>query len=287
MTFIIDSHHHFWDPSHGDYSWMGPQHAPINRAFGPDDFRPFLADAGVLRTILVQTWSSYEETEAFLRLADSTDFIAGVVGWVDLTGLDVAEKLDALLSRPEGKWLVGIRHQVHDEKDPNWLLREDVKRGLAAVSDRRLVYDLLIRPRELNAALKTVETFPDLRFVIDHIAKPDIRTSGFKLWVERFQPFEQHRNHVWCKLSGMITEADWTNWKAGDIMPYIEEVLNVFGPDRCMFGSDWPVCLLAASYEQTVDLVRTAISPLAEADRTMILSGSAIKAYGLEKEDRL
>lgn len=281
---IIDSHHHFWDPSQGDYSWMGPQHAPINRVFAPDDFRPSLAAAGIGKTILVQTWSSFEETERFLALADNTDFIVGVVGWVDLTAPDVAEKLDALLARPDGQWLVGIRHQVHDEDDANWLLRDDVKRGLHAVEERGLVYDLLIRPRELDAALQTVAAFPGLRFVVDHIAKPEIAANGFDVWAKNFNAFSAHRDHVWCKLSGMVTEADWAQWQPSDIAPYINEVIRVFGPDRCMFGSDWPVCLLAASYVQTVDLVRNALDTLSNEDRNAILSNSAIEAYRLNLE---
>lgn len=287
MTFTIDSHHHFWDPSQGDYSWMGSRHAPINRIFAPDDFRPALKQAGVSKTVLVQTWSSFEETEAFLSLAESTDFIAGVVGWVDLTADDVDARLDALLHRPDGRWLVGIRHQVHDEKDSRWLLRKDVQRGLKAVQDRDLVFDLLIRPRELNAALQTVEAFPDLRFVVDHIAKPDIKANGFENWAERFQQFAKHRSHVWCKLSGMVTEADWQSWTPDDIKPYLDEVLKVFGPDRCMFGSDWPVCLLAADYKRTVDLVRNAVEQLPQHDRDMILSGSAIEAYRLDRVSSL
>lgn len=280
--YTIDSHHHFWDPSQGDYSWMTPDHAPINRIFVPDDFRPSLAAAGVSRTVLVQTWSSIEETARFLTLANSTDFIAGIVGWVDLTASDVDEQLDALLGRPEGKWLVGIRHQVHDEPDARWLLRDDVRRGLAAVQERDLVYDLLIRPREMDAALATVEAFPGLRFVIDHIAKPEMKAGGFAPWAEKLRRFAGHRSHVWCKLSGMVTEADWATWHPADITPYIDEVIDVFGAERCMFGSDWPVCLLAASYERTVSLVRDAIAGLSPDNQLAIMSGSATAAYKLD-----
>ncbi|NTJ65911.1 amidohydrolase family protein [Agrobacterium rhizogenes] len=285
--YSIDAHHHFWDPSNGDYSWMTAAHAPINRVFTPDDLKPSLRAAGVAKTVLVQTWSSFEETEQFLAVAAASDFIAGVVGWVDLTATDVGGQLDALLKRPDGKWLVGIRHQVHDEPDANWLLRDDVKCGLAAVQDRDLAYDLLIRPRELDAALETVAQFPELRFVIDHIAKPNIKSNGFEAWALKLRAFHDHRSHVWCKLSGMVTEADWSCWRADDITPYIREVIDIFGAQRCMFGSDWPVCLLAAGYEETVELLRTVVDDLSGTDRQAVLSGSAISAYTLNEGSRL
>lgn len=284
--YTIDAHHHFWDPSHGDYSWMTAAHAPINRVFTPDGLKPSLTAAGVAKTVLVQTWSNFEETEQFLAAAAANDFIAGVVGWVDLTATDVGNQLDVLLKRPDGKWLVGIRHQVHDEPNANWLLRADVKRGLAAVQERDLAYDLLIRPRELDAALETVAAFPELRFVIDHIAKPNIKSKGFEAWAAKLRAFRDHRSHVWCKLSGMVTEADWSGWRTEDITPYISEVIDIFGAQRCMFGSDWPVCLLATSYEETVELVRIAIVGLSETDRQAVLSGSAISAYKLNEGAR-
>jgi L-fuconolactonase len=224
----IDSHHHFWDPNRGDYPWMVGPVLPIRRVFTPDDMRPLLAPAGVRKTILVQTWSSYEESQEFLALAEATDFIAGVVAWVDLTAPEVAKKLEALLAGPGGKWLVGIRHQVHDEADPRWLCRPDVRRGLRAVQVRGLVYDLLIRPRELTAALDTVRALPDLRFVIDHIAKPEIAKDGFARWSKLMKPFGKAAN-VWCKLSGMVTEADWATWTPEQITPYIDEVLSIKG----------------------------------------------------------
>ena len=276
----IDAHHHFWDPDKGDYPWMAGPVLPIRRVFTPDDMRPLLAPAGVQKTILVQTWSSYAESQAFLALAEATDFIAGMVAWVDLEALDVAEKLDALLAGPGGKWLVGIRHQVHDEADPRWLCQPDVWRGLRAVEARGLVYDLLIRPRELAAALETVRALPDLRFVIDHIAKPEIVRQGFSQWSKLMEPFG-HEANVWCKLSGMVTEADWANWTPDQIAPYIAEVLRIFGPRRCMMGTDWPVSLLASDYQRTVDLVRDAIAILDHEDPRAVLWGTAAKAYRL------
>jgi L-fuconolactonase len=278
----IDAHHHFWDPNLGDYPWMVGPVLPICRVFTPDDMRPLLAPAGVCKTVLVQTWSSLEESRDFLALAEATDFIAGVVAWVDLTATDVGEALDSLLAGRGGKWLVGIRHQVHDEADPRWLCRPDVRRGLRAVQARGLVYDLLIRPREMAAALETVRALPDLRFVIDHIAKPEIAKNGFARWASLMRPFGAER-HVWCKLSGMVTEADWATWTPAQIAPYIAEVLQIFGSDRCMMGTDWPVSLLASDYQRTVDLVRDAIAELDEEDQRKVLWGAATTAYRLDK----
>jgi L-fuconolactonase len=255
---------------------------PIRQVFAPDDMRPLLAPAGIQKTILVQTWSSCAESQEFLALAEATDFIAGVVAWVDLKAADVADRLNGLLAGPGGKWLVGIRHQVHDEADPRWLCQPDVRRGLMAVQAQGLVYDLLIRPREMEAALDTVRALPDLRFVIDHIAKPEIAKDGFVRWARLMKPFGAEAN-VWCKLSGMVTEADWATWAPDQITPYIEEVLNIFGPKRCMMGTDWPVSLLASDYQRTVDLVRDAIAGLDEESQRAVLWTSAAEAYRLNE----
>jgi L-fuconolactonase len=285
MIPAIDAHHHFWDPDRGDYPWMTGPVMPIHRIFTPEDLPPSLAPAGVAKTILVQTWSSFDESHAFLDLAETTDFIAGVVAWVDLTAPHVGSQMDALLAAKAGKWLVGIRHQVHDEPDPRWLCRPDVRRGLAEVAARGLVYDLLIRPREIPAALETVRALPGLRFVIDHIAKPEIARNGFAAWSSLMQPFCAEP-HVWCKLSGMVTEADWTNWTPAQITPYIAEVLRIFGPTRCLMGSDWPVSLLAADYGSTISLVRAEIAELPEADQRAVLWDCAAEVYRL-REGRL
>ena len=187
------------------------------------------------------------ETREFLDLAAATGFVHGVVGWVDLTSPSVADDLDALLDGPAGRWLVGIRHQVHDEPDPDWLARADVHRGLAAVQARGLAYDLLVRARELPAAVDTVRAFPGLRFVLDHIAKPRIADGRDDPWSQRMPALAAQPN-VAVKLSGMVTEADWATWSPGDLRPFVSEVAAWFGVERLMFGSDWPVCLLAGSY---------------------------------------
>ena len=280
MIPAIDSHHHFWDPERGDYPWMTGPVLPIRRVFTPEDMAPLLAPAGVQKTVLVQTWSSLQESHEFLALAVATDFVVGVVAWVDLTAPDVGRTLDDLMAARGGKWLVGIRHQVHDEADPGWLAQSDVRRGLREVAARGLVYDLLIRPRELAVSLETVMALPELRFVIDHIAKPEIAKAGFGRWSALMRPFATTPN-VWCKLSGMVTEADWARWSPTDIRPYIDEVLRIFGPARCMMGTDWPVSLLASDYKRTVDLVRNVIAKLPEADQQSILWNSAATAYRL------
>jgi L-fuconolactonase len=278
---IVDAHQHFWNPDNGDYGWMSGPAAQLRRVFAPDDLRPELAAAGVSATVLVQTWSSLDETRAFLELAAATDYIAGVVGWVDLTAPEVADVIAALKARPDGHYLVGVRHQVHDEPDPDWLRRPDVRRGLEAVQRHDLVYDLLLRPRELPAALETVRAFPSLRFVIDHLAKPDIAGGGFAAWQTLIRPFQADAGHVWCKLSGMATEADWQRWTARDLQPYVDEALAIFGADRCLYGSDWPVCLLAGSYGQVLDALKQTIAHLSAAERQQILAHSAIELYGL------
>jgi L-fuconolactonase len=278
---VVDAHHHFWDPSRRDYPWMGDELAAIRKPFGPDDLKPLLVANGVDRTVLVQTISSIEETREFLSMAAATDFIAGVVGWVDLTDPNVVKALSHLRSGPGGNRLVGIRHQVHDEADEKWLLRDDVHRGLRAVGDADLVYDLLVRARDLPAANEAARRLPDVRFVIDHIAKPRIaRGRRDPEWERAMAPLADLPN-VTCKLSGMVTEASWTGWTLDDIAPYIDRVLGWFGPDRCIFGSDWPVCLMAATYAQVLEAVRHALGALSDSDFQRVLGGNAIRTYRL------
>jgi L-fuconolactonase len=249
---IVDSHHHFWDPTRRRYPWMRDELEAVRRPFEPDDLRPLLDDNGVDRTILVQTIASVEETREFLDTAAANDFIAGVVGWVDLTSPSVSDTLASMA----GGMLVGIRHQVHDERDERWLLRKEVERGIAAVGEAGLVYDLLVRARELPAALETVRRNRGVSFVIDHAAKPRIAGGSWDVeWEERLAPFSDEPN-VACKLSGLVTEADWGSWTPEQLEPYVRRVVGWFGRERCMFGSDWPVCLLAASYAQVMEAMR-------------------------------
>ena len=277
---IIDSHHHFWDPaSGGDYGWLSGPFEPLNRTFEPADLRPSLEKNGVAGTVLVQTWNDLGETWDFIKTAEATDFVAGVVGWVDLTDSNLLETLAALQGSQYGKWLVGVRHLIQTESDPNWLLREDVRQGLKAVEAAGLVYDLVPNLPQLPSCIKTVEAFPNMRFVLDHISKPEIRNQGFDEWAVLIREFRNQRGHVWCKLSGMVTEANWQSWTAEDLKPYVHEVLDVFGTDRCMFGTDWPVCLVAASYDRVVDALQECIKDLSEAERRKIFGLNAIEAY--------
>ena len=277
---IVDAHHHFWDPATADYPWMTDELATIRRPFGPSDLAPELEAAGVDATVLVQTRSSHDETIDFLAIADGTPFVRGVVGWVDLTDAAVADVIAGLREGPGGDRLVGIRHQAHDEADPDWLVRDDVVRGIGAVGEAGLVYDLLVRPRELPAALALARRLPQVRFVIDHLAKPPIASGELEPWGARMAPFRE-LEHVACKFSGMVTEADWTSWTPADLQPYVDRVLDLFGPDRLLFGSDWPVCLLAASYGDVVLAAHETLVGLSEDEQAKVFGGTAAAAYGL------
>jgi L-fuconolactonase len=282
MTQVIDAHHHFWDPARGDFPWMqGEAMTPIRRVFAPEHLAPLLRDARVDATVLVQTQASLDETQDFLATAAATPFVAGVVGWVDLTSPKVGDDISALQSRPDGRYLVGVRHQVHDEADPDWLLRDDVRRGLKVVEAHGLVYDLLLKPRDLPAAIRTVADFPGLRFVVDHIAKPAIARRIYHPWAEQMRQLRRHRDHVWCKLSGMVTEANWRNWTAEDLRPYVHESLAIFGPDRCLYGSDWPVCTLAAPYLEVKGALEECVSDLTSDERAAVFGATAAGLYSL------
>lgn len=278
----IDAHHHFWDPTKYHYPWMvGDALDPVRRAYGPNDLRPSLELAHIDATILVQTISSEDETRDFLQVADATAFIKGVVGWVDLTSAAVGDRLDRLRSAPGGGSLVGIRHQVHDEPDPRWLRRDDVQRGLRAVESRGLTYDLLLRARELPSAVETVSANPNLRFVVDHIAKPTIANRSDPDWERAMRQLSAFPN-VSVKVSGMVTEADWTQWSVSDLRPFVEQVLEWFEPRRLMFGSDWPVCLLAAdSYGTVLQAATDALGELSDAEAAMVFGGNAQSFYGV------
>jgi L-fuconolactonase len=276
----VDAHHHFWDPGPDDYPWMTGELDEIRRRFGPDELAPLLARAGIDRTILVQTQSSVEETRVFLETAVATPFVAGVVGWVDLTDQSVGNVVVELLNGRGGERLVGIRHQVHDEPDPDWLRRDDVRRGIAAVGKAGLAYDLLLRPREMPAGLDTVRSLPDVRFVIDHLAKPPIKAGVLEPWSDLLRPFG-HEPNVWCKVSGLVTEADWQHWTPADLAPFVDIALETFGPDRLLAGSDWPVCLLAGSYPDVLDATRTVLAELSPAEHSAVFGRTAIEVYQL------
>lgn len=279
---IVDAHQHFLDPARADYPWLVGDYAPIRRTFGPEDLAPELERAGVEATVLVQTRSSVEETEEFLATAAATPFIRGVVGWIDLTDPSIADEIARLKAGPGGDRLVGIRHQAQDEPDTGWLARPDVRRGVAAVGDAGLVYDVLVRTPELPAALALVSALPDVRFVVDHLAKPPIRGGDLAVWRTRVTAFAGLPN-VWWKLAGLVTEADWTTWRPADLQPAVDHCLNLFGPERLIFGSDWPVCLVAASYAEVFDAAKAVVreSRLSPAQEAGIFGGTASSVYGL------
>ena len=278
---IIDGHQHFWDPARADYPWMdAPKLAPIRRAFGPSELAPLLRANGIDASILVQCRSSTRETEEFLRVAAATPFVVGVVGWVDLTDGAVDETLDRLRASPDGDKLVGIRHQVHDESDPDWLLRDDVQRGLTAVFGRDLTYDLLVRTRELPAAIATAESFPHARLVLDHAAKPPIADGFSREWADRLAALAACGN-VWCKISGLATEAKWNDWDSARLLPVVEHAAKCFGEDRLIFGSDWPVCLLAGSYSEIKTALEACLAKLGASAREKAFEVNAKKAYRL------
>ncbi|MGW1788651.1 amidohydrolase family protein [Streptomyces tubercidicus] len=272
----IDAHHHLWDLSRREQPWMdGPWADPIRRSYALSDLAPHLDRHGVDGTILVQSSSSYEETAELLTLAAGEGPVTGVVGWAELCDPALAEVLAAL---PAG--LVGIRHQVQDEPDPDWLTRPDVRRGLAVLADAGLVYDLLVTPRELPAAQHAVRALPQLTFVLDHAAKPPVVTGEWQPWADAVTALAALPN-VSCKLSGLVTEADWDAWRPQQILPYARHALDAFGPDRVMFGSDWPVCTLAAGYEDVVALAEAATGQLTAAERSDVFGGTAGRVYGV------
>ncbi|KUN02911.1 amidohydrolase [Streptomyces yokosukanensis] len=275
----VDAHHHVWDLSVREQDWI-PEHSPLRRDFTLADLEPEARAAGVTRTVLVQTVTVPEETPEFLALADAHDLIAGVVGWTDLTRPDVADELARLRELPGGAHLKGIRHQVQGEPDPGWLLRADVRRGLAAVADAGLVYDLVVLPRQLPACAEAAASLPRLTFVLDHLGKPPIASGAREPWATELRALAALPNTV-CKLSGMVTEADPASWTVADLRPYADTVLEAFGPDRVMVGSDWPVCTMAATYADVLHTADELTAGLGAAERTAVHEGTATRVYDL------
>ena len=277
----VDAHHHVWDLSVRDQDWItGPELRPLRRNFGIADLEAPAAAAGVDRTVLVQTVTVAEETPELLALAEHSPLVAGVVGWTDLTRPDVADELARLRSLPGGSRLRGVRHQVQGERDPGWLLRPDVRRGLAAVADAGLVYDLVVVPRQLPACVRAAAEHPGLVLALDHLGKPPIATGALDPWAGAVRELAALPNTV-CKLSGMVTEADPGRWTADDLRPYADTVLEAFGPERTMFGSDWPVCTLAATYGQVVGVAEELTADLDESERRAVLTATATRVYHL------
>ena len=273
----IDAHQHFWDISRLNYPWMPSEPSPLRRNYLPSELKPILESHGFDGSIAVQAHHSLEEAHWLIDLARQNDFIKGVVGWVDLTDARVGSTLEQLQREPRFK---GVRHLVHDESDPRWLLRPDVLRGLSELERRNLPYDLLLRPVHLPMVPLLAEKLPALRMVIDHIAKPSIATGEFDNWARMMEEVFPITT-VCCKLSGMITEAAWNSWQAADLRPYVAFVLNGFGPRRLMFGSDWPVCLLAGTWKEVFAACTQAMGPQPMEVREHVLGATATEFYRL------
>ncbi|WP_412539419.1 amidohydrolase family protein [Longispora sp. K20-0274] len=272
----IDAHHHLWDVAARTYPWMdGAWADPLRGRFDPDRLAPLAEAAGVDATIVVQAVSDLAETRELLATAADHPLIAGVVGWLDLTG-DVPGQLADLRSGPGGAALVGVRHQVQDEPDPGWLLRADVLRGLRALDG--LVYDVLVTPTLLPAAIEVARRLPEVTFVLDHLGKPSIASGAWQPWADRLAGLAASPN-VACKVSGLVTEAAWAGWKPEDIFRYVGHAVDLFGPDRLLWGSDWPVCTLAATYPQVVELAETALAGLSDAERQSVFADNARRIY--------
>ena len=270
---MIDSHQHFWQVGCFDYPWMSSDLGVLYRDYLPHDLAPILLQNGIDTTVLVQASNSVAESRWLLQLADANPFIAGVVGWVDLT--DAGAQLDELCAHPKFK---GVRHLVESEPNDDWLIQPAVLAGLKKLSTRGCTYDLLVHTRHLKYVPQVAESFPELQFVIDHLAKPPISRNEINEWSAAMKRVAAYPN-IHCKLSGLVTEANWTSWQTEDLRPYVDRALELFGVDRMMFGSDYPVCLLASSYDRVLDSFQELLKDLSDDDRDKIFSRNTQRFY--------
>jgi len=274
---IIDSHQHFWVYEAEKHAWLDDNMKIIRKDFMPEDLQLVYQNNGVDGCVAVQADQTLAETDFLLALAEKNNFIKGVVGWVDLRASNIDEVLKQYSAFPK---LKGFRHVVQGEADPNFMLRPDFRNGIAALEKHNFTYDILIFPHQLGAALELVRLFPKQKFVIDHIAKPYIKDGFYDGWAALMKAIGKYPN-VYCKLSGMTTEADYNNWTTEQIEPYMQLVLDAFGASRILFGSDWPVCLVAGNYTKTKELVTNFIAKLSSEEQNAIMGGNAIKFYNL------
>ncbi len=278
---IIDAHHHVWDLQVRDQDWItGPAMAAISRSFSVDDLRPSADAAGVAATVVVQTVTVAAETPELLAVAAADPLVAGVVGWSDLTSAAIADELARLRSGPHGRYLVGIRHQVQSEPDPDWLRRADVIRGLRAVAAAGLCYDLVVLPHQIAAATYAAAAVPSLTLVLDHAGKPPIASGALEPWAAAIRAFAAQPNTA-CKLSGLVTEAA-PGAEPAAFGPVADVILGAFGTARIMFGSDWPVCLLASDYAGVVGLAQALLAGLSPAELAAVFASTAAGVYGLD-----
>lgn len=275
---LIDSHHHFWNYNKKDYGWISDEMLVIRRSFLPEDLAVEIKKHGVDGVVTVQARQSLEETEWLLSLADQYEFIKGVVGWVKLCSADAENQLKRFSSN---KKFVGVRHVVQDESDDQFMLRKDFQAGIGLLEKYNLTYDILIYPKHLPMAIDLVSNFPNQKFVLDHIAKPFIKKNKMDPWQSDIRELASFKN-VWCKVSGMVTEADWKNWTEDSFSPYLAVIEEAFGYDRIMLGSDWPVCLLAGFYEDTLQIPIHYFKDLPEGIMRKISRDNCIQFYGLD-----
>jgi L-fuconolactonase len=280
VATVIDAHQHLWNLERVDYPWLVPEYGPLYRTYEYPELEPQLREAGVDGTVLVQAADSYEDTEYMLEVADQWAYVTGVVGWVPLLRPeDAARALDRFRRHPKFR---GMRHLIHEEKDPDWLLQDVVTEGLRVLAERGMTFDVVaVLPRHLEHVPVIAERLPELRMVIDHLAKPPIKEKGWEPWASLIARAAEYPT-VYAKVSGLNTAADWENWSAEDLKPYINHSLEAFGPKRLMFGGDWPVVVLAGDYQKWWEETNRAFKELGEAERSMIFGGTAIEFYGLE-----
>ena len=274
----IDSHHHFWKYSAEEYPWIGDSMAALRRDFLPEHLKAEIAAAGIDGVVSVQARQSVRETEWLLSMADVNPFIKAVVGWVPLAKPDVRDMLAAFAANPKFR---AVRHVVQDEADDRFILGGDFNRGVSLLRDFGIVYDILIFERQLAASIEFVDRHPKQVFVLDHIAKPRIKDGVIEPWKKNIRDIAK-RTNVYCKVSGMVTEADWKMWNEEQLRPHFDTVLEAFGPKRLMFGTDWPVCLAACGYARWVELVRKFSTGLSADEQDWLFGKTAAQAYGLK-----
>ena len=273
----IDAHHHFWRYDPVEYDWIDDSMKDIRRDFLPADLQAEIHHAGVEGVVSVQARQTVAETEWLLKLAGENEFIKGVVGWVPLLEPSVGETLSRFASNRK---LKSVRHVLQGEADPEYMLRPEFQRGLREVTRLRLSYDVLVLERQLPQVIHLVDRHPDQVFVVDHLAKPRVKDHELSPWKEQMTALAE-RPHVYCKISGLATEAEYHNWSEGELRPYIDVVLNAFGPRRCMFGSDWPVCKVAIDYSAWVHIVQRALGRFTAEEQARVWAGTAAEAYRL------
>ena len=273
---IIDTHQHFWKYDPVNYSWINDEMQVIRKDFLPGVLAVVVNEHKLQGTLAVQADQTEAETDWLLQLAAKNDFIKGVVGWVDLRSSNIEERLQHYQQFSK---LKGFRHVLQGE-EPSFMLQKDFLNGISKLQQYNFTYDVLIFPQHLAAALELVQQFPEQKFVIDHVAKPYIKDGKIDEWKTGMEKIAQHQN-VYCKISGMVTEADWKNWTEDDLRPYMDVVISSFGIDRIMYGSDWPVCLVASSYKRWLQTVKNYFASYSEEEQEKVFSSNAIKFYNL------